>query len=102
MTQINRPGEIVLLAEANNDNVWREDHLNWDHYNDRSGARIEKHHKTGNNFLYGDTHVRYHRDTGVNAPGQRGVPSFPFHWVPLSNMQGSDSGRGGAGGRPGR
>ncbi|UCD30048.1 MAG: hypothetical protein JSV03_06115, partial [Planctomycetota bacterium] len=43
-------------------------------------TEFEVHHKTGNNFLYCDTHVSFHKV--LMKPPQYGLPPFPWAWAP--------------------
>ena len=91
MSRVFSPADVVMLTEAGNDNVFTEQALRWDFDRevDPSGGpeRIEVHHKTGNNFMFADVHIEYKRITKNTDDPQRGVPKFPYHWVPLKNLQ---------------
>ena len=98
-TQVKRPGDIVMLTDCGNDNVWQRNQLEWDYdrIEDSSNGpeRLEVHHKTGNNFLYADMHANYVQIAKSPHVPQQGVPLFPWHWVPLNNLteQGSSARR---------
>jgi hypothetical protein len=106
-SQVNRPSDIVTLTDAGDDDVgagsppeWAQA-MNWD-FDDAedntdgpgggSGGpedgpgKLEVHHRTGNNFLFADRHVSYKKVLGENVP-RRGVPPFPWNWVPLDGVQ---------------
>ena len=95
-SQVPSASSIVLHTESGNDNVWQESQLRWDfdREEDGGGERIEVHHKTGNNFTFADAHVEYKQITkDLNDP-QRGVPKFPFRWVPIKGLQAKTTGGG--------
>ncbi|UCG12347.1 MAG: hypothetical protein JSU72_17915, partial [Deltaproteobacteria bacterium] len=88
-SDVKRPGEIVMLTEAGNDNLWRFEQLVWDFDEEEEsvGPRLEVHHRTGNNFLYADMHIQYEKVLRNASIPQQGVPQFPWRWVPLSRLQ---------------
>jgi prepilin-type N-terminal cleavage/methylation domain-containing protein len=90
-SDVKRPVDIVLLAEAGNDNLWKPAQLEWnfDDANDEDAdkSRLEVHHRTGNNFIYADLHLRYEKALKNASLPQRGVPRFPWRWVPLDHQK---------------
>ena len=99
MSRVFSPSNVVMLTEAGNDNVFAEAALRWDFDREvdpgNGPERIEVHHKKGNNFMYGDAHLGYQQITKNTDDPQRGVPKFPFHWVPLKNVQSRSATTGG-------
>lgn len=91
MSRVFGPADVVMLTEAGNDNVFLEESLRWDFDREvdpgNGPERIEVHHKTGNNFMFADVHLDYKRITKNPDDPQRGVPKFPYHWVPLKHVQ---------------
>ncbi|MHC4442996.1 MAG: prepilin-type N-terminal cleavage/methylation domain-containing protein [Planctomycetota bacterium] len=86
--EVKRASDVVMLAESGNDNLFKKEQLEWDYdvREDSSGPRIEVHHKTGNTFLYADTHTSYIKVIKGSTIPQCGVPRFPWHWVPLKRL----------------
>jgi len=78
-----RPSEVLMLFDSNDDDmsvgIWSFDQTEHDN------TKLQVHHKTGNNFLYADYHVDYHKYL-PNAY-QKGIPAFPWHWVPLNGWK---------------
>jgi prepilin-type N-terminal cleavage/methylation domain-containing protein/prepilin-type processing-associated H-X9-DG protein len=80
---IKQPNRIVMLFDSNDDDmsvgIWTYDQQT------HNNAKIQVHHKTGNNFLYADGHTEFKKD----LPGayQHGLPPFPWAWVPLEGWK---------------
>jgi len=98
-SEVTRPSEVVTLADAGDDDIsagvakpWGE-RMVWD-FDDAEDnfpspedpGQLEVHHVRGNNFSFVDMHVEYRPVLSSNIP-QRGVPRFPWAWVPLNNLQ---------------
>jgi prepilin-type N-terminal cleavage/methylation domain-containing protein len=92
---IKRPGDIVAVTDAGQDDLYatRYADLAWDFDigKDPPGCvsdpgLLEVHHEKGNNFLYADQHVEFKKI--LKGTFMEGVPVFPRHWVPLDGFRG--------------
>ncbi|MHC4797735.1 MAG: hypothetical protein ACYTF1_13915, partial [Planctomycetota bacterium] len=81
ISSVKRPDRIASYFGAGDDDMsgkqrWVLNESN-QYYNQ---TEFEVHHKKGNNFLYCDTHVSFHK---VNrTPPQYGLPPYPWAWIP--------------------
>ena len=92
-----RQSEIVLLTDAGDDDVGTRGDIGWGGHQmwdfdeqgdntDIGGPKLEVHHRSGNNFLYLDSHVEY-KNVLNSKVVQKGVPRFGNHWIPLKHMR---------------
>lgn len=90
-SEVANPSDIVLLTDAGNDGIHSRHQIAWDFDEnpdpDISPAVLEVHHRRGNNFIYADQHVDFHRVIG-EGKSARGVPAFPRHWIPRNAYSG--------------
>lgn len=82
MSTVKRPSDIVSFCDSGDDDFngagpWVLSEKN--HETNQIGHEI--HHKTGNNFLYCDTHVEF-KKAFLRSPPQYGLPPFPHAWIP--------------------
>ncbi len=90
-SDIERQAAVVMLADAGNDDVGVDapEATQWD-FDERidpgpSPEVLEVHHGKGNNFLFADQHVEFKKVHDPSVP-QRGVPRFPWAWVPVCDL----------------
>ena len=82
MTSVKRPSEIVSFCDSGDDDFNGAGPWFLSEQNDKGNQfGHELHHKTGNNFLYCDTHVEF-KKVFRNTPPQYGLPPFPQAWIP--------------------
>ncbi len=93
-TTVKRQGDIVLVTDAGQDDLWvtRYKDLAWDYdtASDRPGnasnlGMLEVHHKRGNNFIFADQHVEFRKI--LPRLFMEGVPVFPRHWIPIDGIR---------------
>ncbi|MHC4442865.1 MAG: type II secretion system protein [Planctomycetota bacterium] len=81
MSDVKRPSTIVSYFGAGDDDMNGAQRWVLNESNQYSNqTEFEVHHKTGNNFLYCDTHVKFHKV--LRTPPQYGLPNFPWAWLP--------------------
>jgi prepilin-type N-terminal cleavage/methylation domain-containing protein/prepilin-type processing-associated H-X9-DG protein len=88
---VKRQSDIVLVTDADEDDLWVESYqdLAW---NRRTGDPRERgvlgiNHRNGNNFLFVDSHVEFKQV--LPSVFMEGVPVFPQHWIPLNRLTGA-------------
>ena len=82
MSVVKRPGKIVSYCGAGDDDLNGAGFWVLNESNDADNqTQFEVHHQKGNNFLYCDGHVSFHK-VQINNPPQYGLPSFPWAWIP--------------------
>jgi prepilin-type N-terminal cleavage/methylation domain-containing protein len=85
--QNKRLSEVVMLADGGDDEVsCNSAYWDFDDQQDFLGPVLEVHHGSGNNFLFADQHIEYHKVLGENVP-RRGVPAVPRHWLPIMGIR---------------
>ena len=97
-SEVKRPADIVTFTDTLNDNILRLWEIDWRLEDGPAdyGGFLEIHHKTGNNFIYADSHTSFERMLApplrTHAPDKlermngRGVPSFPRQWIPINGL----------------
>lgn len=81
-SSVKRPSEIVSFCDSGDDDFngagpWVLSEKNAT--NNQVGHEL--HHEKGNQFLYADTHVTFHK-AELQSPPQYGLPAFPWAWIP--------------------
>lgn len=89
-TDVQRPGEVVMLTDAGNDGIHRSYEVGWDFDESEdpgadSAYVLEVHHFAGNNFIHADQHGEFIPVRRQNVWHQ-GVPRFPWRWIPESGL----------------
>jgi len=87
MSKVKRPSSIVSYCDLGDDGHWGggtwvlNESTILPNGQRNNQTEFEVHHGTGNNFLYCDTHIQYHKVL-VNTPPQYGLPPYPQAWNP--------------------
>jgi hypothetical protein len=90
-SEVANPSEGILLTDAGNDGIHRREEIEWDFDEAEDPSRdlavLEVHHAGGNNFIYADQHVEFHKVLDKGPP-RDGIPAFPRHWIPRNGYRG--------------
>lgn len=82
MKTVKRQSDVVSFCDSGDDDFNGAGQWFLSEWNDREPqVGHEIHHKNGNNFVYCDGHVQFHRAM-LDEPPQYGLPTFARAWIP--------------------